>query len=191
MSTPADPVRVSIRLNVASAATAAVLAVFSIFNRIEDPEVGLAVWGGFLVIVGTAHTSVLIASGRPSGWWSWWVGHSLTAVLIGAFTLWFVPSGSIALLTWSIVVWSVVSGGASVVQGFRQDRTLSIRSDWISLGAGTLFFGLLVLIVPPEVYWLLGLAGVWAAMVTVFLVIAALSARPGVTGQNGAGEDDQ
>lgn len=190
MSAALDPVKVSIRLDVATAAVAAVLAVVSIFNRIEDAQVALIVWGGFLVILGVAHTSVLIASGRPTGWWSWWVGHSLTAVLIGIFTLWFVPTGSVALLTWSIVVWAVVAGGASVVQGFRQKRTEAIRSDWISVGVGTLFFGLLVLIVPSEVYWLLGLAGVWAAMLTVFVVIAALSARPGGNDQNRSGEDD-
>lgn len=190
MSAPVDPVRISTRLNVASAAVAAPLAVVSIFNRIEDAPLGLAVWGGFLLIVGVAHSSVLIGSGRPAGWWSWWVGHSLSAISIGLFTLWFVPSGSVALLTWSIVVWAVVAGGSSVVQGFRQKRSLAVRSDWISVGVGTLFFGLLVLIVPPEVYWLLGLAGVWAAMLTVFLVIAALSARSGANGQNRDGEDN-
>lgn len=190
MSAALDPVRVSVRLHVATAATASLLAVVSIFSRIEEGPLGLAVWGGFLVIVGVAHSSVLIGSGRPPGWWSWWLGHSLSAVLIGAFTLWFVPSGSVALLTWSIAVWAVVAGGASVVQGFRQKRALPIRSDWISVGVGTLFLGLLVLIVPPEVYWLLGLAGVWAAMLTVFVVIAALSARSGASDQNRSGEDD-
>ena len=185
-----DARRVSIRLYVGLAAVSSLLAVISIFSRIEDGTVGLVVWGGYLLGLGLVQSIVLLGLGRPAGWWSWWMGSALTAVLIGGFTLWFAPTGSIALLIWSVAVWSVVAGGSSLVQGFRQDKKSALRSDWTTIGGGTMGLGLLVLIVPPEVYWLMGLAGVWAAMVTVFVIIAALSARTAVADQNGDQEDN-
>lgn len=180
-----EVMRVSLRLHIVMAAVSSLLAVISIFSRIEDATLGLVLWGSYLLILGLSHTIVLLSNGRPAGWWTWWIGHSMTAVVIGVFTLWFQATGSIALLTWSIAVWSVIAGGSSLVQGFRQPKSTSLRSDWATLGGGTLFLGLLVMIVPPEVYWLIGLAGVWAAMVSVFLVIAVLSARTAMADQNG------
>ncbi len=183
-----DVLRMSIRLQIVMAAASAVLAVVSIFSRIEDATLGLLVWGVYLVAVGLAHTVVLISSGRRAGWWTWWIGHALVAVVIGVFTLSFQATGSVALLTWSIAVWSVIAGGSSLVQGFRQPRQTSLRSDWATVGGGTLFLGGLVMVVPAEVYWYLGLAGVWAAMVSVFLVIAVLSARTAMADENGEQE---
>lgn len=189
MTESLEPVRVSMRLNVATAIAAFPFAVITIFSRLEDAQVALLVWGGFLLLSGALHTIVLLGMGRPRGWWTWWVGHSVSAVALGVFALWFAQTGSVALLIWSIAVWAVLAGASSLVQGLRQDRRSPVRSDWTTLGGGTMFLGLLVVIVPPEVYWMMGLAGVWAAMVIVFVIIATLSARS-VIAQHNSGQEE-
>ena len=173
------------RLYVALASVSAIFAAITIFTRLEDGVIALAVWGGYLVVLGAVLTGVLLSLGRPTHWWTWWIGSVFTAIAVGVFALVFASTGSVALLTWSIAVWSVLAGATSLVQGLRIEKGSPIRSDWTTIGGGTLFLGLLVVIVPPEVYWMMGLAGVWAAMMTVFVIIAALSARSAEAGKNG------
>ena len=188
MSQVHTPSQVSRRLYVGLASVSAVFAAITIFTRLEDGAIALAVWGGYLVALGVVLSVVLLSLGRPARWWTWWIGSVFTAIAVGVFALVFASSASVALLTWSIAVWSVLAGATSIVQGLRLEKGSPIRSDWTTIGGGTLFLGLLVVIVPPEVYWLMGLAGVWAAMMTVFVIIAALSARSAEADKNGGME---
>lgn len=181
--------QVSIRLYWASVAPTAVLAVLCVFLRIDQMDFALAVVGGFLLILGLDQTAVLAMSGRPRGWAGWWVGHSLTALAGGVFAAIFATSGSLALLSWVIVVWSVLAGGSSLLRGLRMDTVEQTRRDWISLGLMTLLLAGAVALVPASVVWTMGLLGAWASIVTVFSVIAALSARSAQVGETESEED--
>jgi hypothetical protein len=181
--------QVSIRLYWASVAPTAILAVLCVFLRIDQTDFALAVVGGFLLILGLDQTAVLAMSGKPRAWGGWWVGQSVTALAGGVFAAIFATSGSLALLSWVIVVWSVLAGGSSLLRGLRMTTAEPVRRDWISLGLMTLLLAGAVALVPASVVWTMGLLGAWASIVTVFSVIAALSARSVVVGET-EGEED-
>ncbi len=181
--------RVSIRLYWASVAPTAILAALCVFLRIDQTDFALAVIGGFLLILGLDQTAVLAMSGRPRGWAGWWVGQSVTALAGGVFAAVFANSASLALLGWVIVVWSVLAGGSSLLRGLRMATTEPVRRDWISLGLMTLLLAGAVALVPANVLWTMGLVGAWASIVTVFSVIAALSARSARVGETEGQED--
>ena len=181
--------QVSIRLYWASIAPTAVLAVLCVFLRIDQTDFALAVVGGFLLILGLDQTAVLAMSGKPRGWAGWWVGQSVTALAGGVFAALFATSESLALLSWVVVVWSVLAGGSSLLRGLRMTAAEPVRRDWISLGLMTLVLAGAVALVPANVVWTMGLLGAWASIVTVFSVIAALSARSVRVGET-EGEED-
>lgn len=181
--------RVSIRLYWASVAPTAVLSVLCVFLRIDQTDFALAVFGGFLLILGLDQTAVLAMSGRPRGWAGWWGGHSATALAGGVFAAVLAASGSLALLSWVIVVWAVLAGGSNLLRGLRMAVDEPVRRDWITLGVLTLVLAAAVAVVPASVVWTMGLVGAWASIVTVFSVIAALSARSAPLGETGGEED--
>jgi len=168
---------VSIRLLWVTVAPTSILAVLCVFVRIDQTELALAVFGGFLLVLSLGQTTVLALSGRPKEWLGWWIGHAVTALAGGVFASLFATTGSLALLGWVVVVWSVLAGGSSLLRGLRMEKAEVVRRDWITLGILTLLLAGAVAAIPANVVWTMGLVGAWAAMVTVFSVIAALSAR--------------
>lgn len=180
---------VSIRLLWATVAPTAILAVLCVFLRIDQTELALAVFGGFLLVLGLSQSAVLALSGRPKEWLGWWIGQSVTALAGGVFAVFYATTGSLALLGWVVVVWSVLAGGSSLLRGLRMDRVEAVRRDWITLGILTLLLAAAVAAIPANVVWTMGLVGAWGSIVTVFSVIAALSARTASVGETGDEEN--
>jgi len=75
------------------------------------------------------------------------------------------------------------------LRGLRMAPTEPVRRDWITLGIMTLLLAGAVALVPANVLWTMGLVGAWASIVTVFSVIAALSARSARVGETEGQED--
>ena len=180
---------VSVRLFWATVAPTAILAVLCVFLRIDQTELALAVFGGFLLVLGLDQSAVLALSGRPTQWLCWWIGQSVTALAGGVFAALYATTGSLALLGWVVVVWAVLAGGSSLLRGLRMDSHEVVRRDWIPLGILTLLLAAAVAAVPANVVWTMGLVGAWAAIVTVFSVIAALSARTASVSETGGEEN--
>jgi hypothetical protein len=172
---PTNPV-VAIKLYAWFAISTAVFAAFETFNRIDSAALAHLAWGGFLVAMGTGHTVVFLSSGRPRGWWTWWVGTSLTAIIIGGATLGLRALAAPGLVVWSVVVWSLVAGATTIVTALRLEKSTE-RSDWFVVGAATAALGVMALTVPGDLVWTMGMAGVWASIVAVFLGIGAVNLR--------------
>ena len=112
----------------------------------------------------------------------------MTALAGGVFAALYATTGSLALLGWVVVVWAVLAGGSSLLRGLRMDSHEVVGRDWITLGILTLLLAAAVAAVPANVVWTMGLVGAWAAIVTVFSVIAALSARTASVSETGGEE---
>lgn len=190
MNRSIESTQMAIRLHIAEAVPLALLALVTVFTRLEDAQLAALLWGATLLVLSVSTTAVLWGSGRPAGWWTWWIGHAVVGAVLGAITLGLSGADSVWLLVWSASAWLVLAGGSSLVQGLRQPKELKIRSDYASSGAGLLLLGALVMIVPPEVYWVMGILGVGLAMMAVYLIIAALSARSGLPRDN-SGESEE
>jgi hypothetical protein len=88
----------------------------------------------------------------------------------------------------------IVSGALELVAGLRSRGELAVARDWIFLGAGSIVFGIAVLLVPVDYSQaitvpgkvlpnltasvvVVGMLGAYAAIVAVYLVIAGLSLK--------------
>jgi hypothetical protein len=164
----------AVRLYTWFAVSAGGFAAIETFGRIESAQLAALLWGGFLLTLGAGHTLVLLIAKRPRGWWSWWLGHSLTAIIAGAVSISFAQWDQAGLVVWSMGTWAVAAGATTLVQARRLEKSTE-RSDWFVVGSATLLLGLVTLAVPADVVWMMGMAGVWASILTVFLGIGAVN----------------
>jgi uncharacterized membrane protein HdeD (DUF308 family) len=156
------------------ALSTAAFAVIETFNRVETIEMARWTWGGFLVVLGIGHGLIFFQHKRPAGWGIWSSGHSLTAIAIGLLTV--VVASTPTVLVWSMAVWSLLAGASTLWIATRLEKGTE-RSDWFVVGAGTLIFSVVTIVVPGDLVWTMGIAGVWASIVTVFLGIGAVNLR--------------
>ena len=170
---PSNPV-LAVRLYTWFAVAAGVFAATETFGRIETPHSAALRWGLFLMALGVGHTVVLTVSGRPKGWLSWWLGHSATGMVAGALAVSLSSWDQPGLVVWSIAVWALVAGATTLVHARRLEKSTE-RSDWFVVGSATTLLGIVTLLVPAGVVWMMGMAGVWASILTVFLGIGAVN----------------
>lgn len=156
------------------AVVAAGFASLETFGRIESAQAAALLWGLFLLVLGVGHTAILLIHRRPTGWGSWWWGNSVTALIAGGVTALASGWGLDGLVTWSMGVWALIAGATTVVQGLRLEKG-SERSDWLLVGGATLALAVVTLVVPAGIVWVMGMAGVWASILTVFLGIGAVN----------------
>ena len=154
--------------------TAGVMAVFLALGRIEDGQIALVLWGSFLLVLGIGHSVLLWRHARGLDFLPWWLGHSLSAMVMGSFTITFSQTASAGLLLWTIAVWAFLAGASNLFLSFRRFDDHQTRRDWRVLGVITLLLSLATLVEPVDVLWLMGTAGAWAAIVAVFSAISAV-----------------
>jgi len=164
----------AVRLYTWFAMSAGAFAAIETFGRIESARSAAVLWGSFLITLGAGHTIVLLVAERPRGWWSWWVGHSVTAIIAGVLGVTLSGWDQAGLVLWSIAVWALVAGATTLVQARRLNKSTE-RSDWFVVGSATVLLGVITLVVPAGVVWMMGMAGVWASILTVFLGIGAVN----------------
>ena len=142
----------------------------------HSPRVGLIALGvlglaGGLVIalLGRGRVSDLTASRMLTG-------QGALSALIGAIslTLAFTGAGLGSLLLLA-TLFAVLTGALELYAGIRTRRT--VGREWITVGAGTIVFALVLLITPLDSIAVVGFIGAYGIILGVYLMIAAFSLK--------------
>ena len=185
------------------AALAAVAALMITFSPDHSAAVGLAVFGGFAIV--TAVVMALAAGlAYPAG--RRWPAVLMAAISLAAGMAGSVPSWRSEDLFFVLVIsWSLLTGLVELLAGIRYRGEEGAR-DAITIGALGLALGAALLLIPSgfvQPYTIeqagsfeltgiilgVGMFGGYAAIVAVFLGIAAFSPRPAASPTDAAAAD--
>lgn len=193
----ARPATFTVRgVQIARAAFAAIAAVMITFSPDHSAQVGLAVFSGFAIATGL--TFVL-------GAWLAYPGRRIAPALLGGVSLGAGMVGGMTALRSTmlflilVISWAFITGIIELVWGLRERRSTRVARaesrDAITLGALSILLAIALLFVSPD-YALqyvidgfgastltgstiaVGVFGGYAAIIAVFLGIAAFSPRP-------------
>jgi uncharacterized membrane protein HdeD (DUF308 family) len=168
-----------------------------------SPEFGLFSFGGFALIAGIL--GIILSLRALAGVdRTVFLLQALVSVVVGTTAL----IGSRAGLPLFLVLvsgWAALAGVLEFYAGMRERRALAAARDWIFIGGLTAVFAIVTLLIPPDFVqhytgpdgsprilntsvMVVGGLGVYGAIVTVYLVIAALSLKwgPSATARTGA-----
>ncbi len=192
-------------LLLARAVPAAVLALAITFSSDHSTTLGYIALGAFSVVAG----AVLVAGNArllDAGLYrTLFIAQGAVTILGGIVALVAVQAGLPFLLFLTTALFGV-TGILELVAGLRARGRVAVARDWVFVGAFSAAFALAVLLIPvnyvevitiPDkevppltaAIILVGAIGAWAAIVAVYLVIAALSlkwAKPAATAEASA-----
>ena len=158
------------------AGVAVVPAVLITFTANHSPEFGLLVFGAFALVSGLV-VAVLsrrtLADSRERGAF---LVQGIAGVVAGALALAF-HGGGLGFFLYLVTVWGIVTGFLELSSGIRARRRDPADHDWLVMGAATVLFAIVVLVLPPNVVVSVGLFGAYLVMLAVYLGIAAFSLK--------------
>ncbi|BDI24186.1 hypothetical protein [Herbiconiux sp. L3-i23] len=160
------------------AAIAAVAAIVVTFSSDHSPVFGLAVFGLFACAHGIALASTSRLGRRST------IGTILTVVqgvvsfAFGlAAVLAFAQAAPLASLAVLVVLWAVATGGLELAIGLRKADHGPASRDHLVVGVATLLLGGVYLLGRDDAIFLVGSFGAYAAIVAVYLGIAAFTLK--------------
>jgi uncharacterized membrane protein HdeD (DUF308 family) len=174
-ATSIGPRRAGLRAYTAArAVAAAVLAVVVTFSADHTSGFGLLVLGAFSVVQGAiigfaVPSSAVTTAGRLLG-----AARAAVLIVLGATAL-SLPGGGLGSLLLIETVAFLVAGVLEVLSGLRRADANPASRDAITVGGLELVVGAMLSIVNPDAIFAVGVLGMWAAIVAVYLGIAAVS----------------
>jgi uncharacterized membrane protein HdeD (DUF308 family) len=169
----------------------AVAAVVT-FSPDHSEAVGHAAFGALAIGVGVAVLGGAI--GMQTGITRALFGaHGILDLALGVVAL-LTPQAGPAFLTFLVSAWGVITGALELYLGARARRSAGPARDWMFAGGLSVLLAVVVLVVPPDysrqfgglehvtgtltgVVIVVGVLGAYAAVLGVYLAIAALSLR--------------
>jgi hypothetical protein len=173
---------------------AALACVITFAGGFYTPEYGLASFGGYAIVVGLVGGILgvlLLGSGVLR---TIFLIQGVVSIAAGIAALVGVRGGLPVLLV-VVALWGVVTGFLELYAGIRSRRTRAVARDWIFIGALTVLFAVVCLVIPPDYVqrynapgdggarilnasvMIVGALGIYGAIVAVYLAIAGLSLR--------------
>lgn len=182
-------------LPLARAVPTAVLALVITFSADHSARFGLVAFGLFAVVSGLVIAAVTAMRLRGVAAGRYLVAQGVASAVLGALALAF-SSGGVGMFFLLVTVWAAVTGALELWSGFRYRGRHVAANDWLAVGGITAVTALVFLLLPPDFRQefvgeqqvsgvldssivAVGLLGAYAAIVTVYLAIAGLSARWG------------
>ena len=185
---------------IARAAPAAGLALVITFSADHSAQFGLITFGIFGIIAGLVLGAVAwlrLASSRVRPYFL----TQAAVTLVAGISALLVSSGhssssEVRFLFLIVTIFLAVTGFLELYSGVRSRRRFVASGDWVGVGALTVIAALAFVLIPPDYRQnysgpdhvkrvldasvvAVGALGAWAAVTTVFLVIAGLSAKWG------------
>ena len=172
---------------------AVVVAIVITFNADHSARLGFATFGALALASGAVVLAGALRSLDP-GIVRWcFVVQGLVAIVLGAVSL-FSGGAGLPFLILLVSAYGVLTGFLELYAGLRSRGRSDSARDWIFVGALTVLFAIVVLVVPADYTQpftgpdgveraltasivLVGLLGAYGAMLGVYLVIAGLSLK--------------
>lgn len=162
---------------------AIVVGLIITFTQDHGPRLGLIAFGLFALISG----AILLVGSRRAV-----TDHVVRRVFIAQATI-SVIAGAAAIALWDsrvgvllliVTVFAALTGVLELYSGLRARGAAPAR-DWLTVGAYTAIAAIVFVLIPPDSVLTVGLVGVYAVTLGVFLIIAGLSlkwagAKPGL-----------
>jgi hypothetical protein len=180
---------------IARAIPAAALALVITFSADHSARFGLITFGTFGIVagVGLAGLAWYRLIGSPVR--SFFLAQALVTVAAGVVSL-LLNGGGVRYLFLIVTIFAAITGFLELYSGLRTRRRFVGSGDWVAVGALTALTALAFVLIPPEYTQTyrgpdhitrvldasvvaVGALGAYAAIVTVYLVIAGLSAKWG------------
>lgn len=177
---------------------AALTCVITFAGGFYTPEYGLASFGGYAIVIGVLG-AVLGFTRFPRGVLrTVFLIQAIVSVAAGVAALIGVHGGLPVLLV-VVALWGVIAGFLELYAGIRSRGKRAVARDWIFIGALTVLFAVVCLVIPPGYVqhynapgdggsrilnasvMVVGAMGIYAAVVAVYLAIAGFSLRFGAT----------
>lgn len=180
---------------IARAIPAAALALAVTFSADHSAQFGLVAFGCFGILGGIVLGMVSWLRLRTSVVRPYFLAQAAVTALAGILAL-LAREGGASYLFLILTVFATITGVLELYSGLRSRRRFAAAGDWIAVGAFTVAAAVVFVLIPPgyaqrftgpdHVARVLdasvvavGLLGAYAAIVTVYLVIAGLSAKWG------------
>ena len=178
---------------VARGAVAVVIAVFITFSADHSAELGYRMFSIFALVSGLVVLLTGLRSPDSVGRRAWFAAQGALGVAAGLVAALSSAAG-IPFLLFLVSCWAALTGAIELVTGLRARGRVAQARDWVFSGALTALFAVVVLLIPAgyeEAYvgpdsvtryltasvMLVGGIGAYAAILGVFLLIAASSLR--------------
>lgn len=186
---------------------AAGLAVCITFSADHSAPFGLTAFGIFGIVSGLALGVVSWIRLGSSGSRAYLVAQSAITVAAGLLALLF-RDGGVAALFLVLTVFAAITGFLELYLGLRSRRRFVASTDWLVIGVITAVAALVFVLIPPgyrqsfegtekvsgvidSSIIAVGLLGAYAAIVAVYLLIAAFSAKWGTQRTGVAAESER
>lgn len=185
---------------IARAVPAAGLALVITFSADHSARFGLVSFGVFGLVAGLVLGAVAgrrLAGSRVRPYFLTQAAVTLVAGLVALLvSIGHTNGGEVRFLFLILTVFAAVTGFLELYSGVRSRRRFVASGDWMAMGALTVLTALAFVLIPPDYRQnytgpdhvkrvldasvvAVGALGAWAAITTVFLVIAGLSAKWG------------
>jgi len=163
------------KVPIARAIPALLVAVIVTFTSNHSSQVGLTVFGAYASFSGLiiAALSILLLADKPAQ--RLFVAQGAIGLIVGVGALIF-ADGGIAFLLYLMTIYAAITGFLELYSGLRA-RGSMLAKDWIAVGGFTALLAIVFLIIPPDLVLAIGLFGVYAVIVGVYLVIAGFSLK--------------
>jgi hypothetical protein len=192
---------------------AALACVITFAGGFYTPEYGLASFGGYAIVIGVLGVVLSLRLLTAGPLRTVFLIQGIVSVAAGVAALIGVDGGLPVLLV-VVALWGVIAGALELYAGIRSRGKRAVARDWIFIGALTMLFAVVCLIIPPGYVqhynapgdggarilnasvMVVGAMGLYGAIVAVYLAIAGFSLRFGATAtgkdmasKNGASKD--
>jgi hypothetical protein len=180
---------------------AALACVITFAGGFYTPEYGLASFGGYAIVIGVLGALLSLRRLSAGPLRTVFLIQAIVSVAAGIAALIGVHGGLPVLLV-VVSLWGIIAGALELYAGIRSRGKRAVARDWIFIGALTVLFAVVCLVIPPGYVqhynapgdggarvlnasvMVVGAMGLYGAVVAVYLAIAGFSLRFGATASN-------
>jgi hypothetical protein len=177
---------------------AALACVITFAGGFYTPEYGLASFGGYAIVIGVLGAVLSLTRFSRGVLRTVFLIQAIVSVAAGVAAL-IGMNGGLPVLLVVVALWGIIAGFLELYAGVRSRGKRAVARDWIFVGAVTVLFSIVCLVIPPDYVqhynapgdggarvlnasvMVVGAMGIYGAVIAVYLAIAGFSLRFGAS----------